>query len=288
MSGLVSKVFISASAMGLGALVAAPALAGSLTNPSFVDPSQPYLIYEADGSSTVLNNSADLSQVLQGDVSNPGGNVELSGQLGDANAADPITATTLQGTLDGQNILISSLTQSDWLSDGFVDRWFSEAWNNTETGVQAWLKAKLNNPFLNESFAKTLFTSFGLYNRFSDPNVNYATRDNNGDVFVGLAGHLNYTEMINGVNYSLKLSEVVKVEYNGESKLLYAMGQALDSGLVNDKGEGADGTSHSGLYNLHWGNAPDTAAVPEPSTMLGLMAIGSLFGVTKRKFSSNA
>ncbi|MGC9505187.1 NF038130 family PEP-CTERM protein [Baaleninema sp.] len=274
MSGLVNKVLISASAMGLSAFVAAPAFAGSITGASV---SGTHLLYEAQGTSTVLNNSADLADVLQGDFSNPGGNIELSGTTSHSNAADMTNATVLQGAVDGENVFISSLTTNDWLSGNYgnrlIDKWFYEAWHDTSTGFQTWVSD--NYSTTDYSAALMGFEMFGGYKRFSDPNVSYVNTDSSGDLFVGLAGHLNHSS---GVN----LSEVVKVTYQGDTKFLYAMGDAFDSGMTSVD----DGVSHTGLYNLRFSdntNVPPAADVPEPSTMLGLLAVGSLFGLAKRK-----
>ncbi|PPT09759.1 hypothetical protein CKA32_000521 [Geitlerinema sp. FC II] len=275
MSVSVNKVLISASAIGSIAFVAAPAFAGSITGASV---SGTHLLYEAQGSSTVLNNSASLSDVLQGDFSNPGGNIELSGTTSSSDAADLNNATVLQGTIDGENIFISSMTRADWYTDigggvRFIDKWFSEAWNDASTGFQNWVTSSYG--IADFGTASMFFDMFGGYGRFSDPNVSYVNTDGSGDLFVGLAGHLAHSS-------GIKMSEVVKVEYQGQTQFLYAMGEAFESGLTSAD----DGTSHTGLYNLRFNdnaNVPPAADVPEPSTMLGLLAVGSLFGLAKRK-----
>lgn len=284
MSGLLQKTLIGTSAVGISLLATTPAFGAGLTGATLNGGS--YLLYEQQGTSTVLNNNADLATLLQGDINGPGGNIELSGMLGNANAASTTQATTLSGSLNGEAITVSSLTMSDWLFtpyqgyNSFAQKWFSEAWNHSDTGLQSWFASKYEITTYNSAFSAFLFG--GGYARFSDPNVNYVNQNSNGDIAIGLAGHFDYkTEF----GESLKLSEVVKVNYGGETHFLYGLGQALASGLVNDDGEGADNASHSGLYNLTIPGKPVTD-IPEPSTMLGLLAIGGLFGVTKRNQSN--
>lgn len=280
MSGLLQKTLISTSAVGISLLATAPAFGVGLTGATLNG--GPALLYEQQGSSTVLNQSADLATLLQGDINAPGGNIELSGILGNANAADMDNATTLSGFLNGKEISVSSLTADDWFNTpyggygNFAQKWFSEAWNHADTGLQSWFASQGAANYNSAFFA---FVFGGGYARFSDPNVNYVNQNSNGDVSIGLAAHLNHST-------GLKLSEIVKVNYGGETHFLYEFGQALASGLVNDKGEGADGVSHTGLYNLTIPGRP-TTDIPEPSTMLGLLAIGGLFGLTKRN-NSNA
>jgi hypothetical protein len=279
MSGLLHKTLISTSAVGISLLATAPAFGAGLTGATLNGGS--YLLYEQQGTSTVLNNNADLATLLQGDINAPGGNIELSGMLGNANAASTSQATTLSGFLNGEQISVSSLTMSDWLYtpyqgyNSFAEKWFSEAWNHSDTGLQSWFATKGATTY-NSAFSAFLFG--GGYARFSDPNVNYVNQNSNGDVSIGLAGHLNHDS-------GLKLSEVVKVNYGGETHFLYGLGDALASGLTNDQGDGADGVSHTGLYNLTIPGEPVTD-IPEPSTMLGLLAIGGLFGLTKRNKSN--
>ncbi|MGM0455098.1 MAG: NF038130 family PEP-CTERM protein [Cyanobacteriota bacterium] len=281
MSGLFQKTLLSTSAVGISLLATAPAFGAGLTGATLNGGS--YLLYEQQGTSTVLNNNADLATLLQGDINAPGGNIELSGMLGNANAADEDNATTLSGFLNGQQISVSSLTRSDWLYttyqgyNSFAEKWFSEAWNHSDTGLQSWFASQGATTY-NSAFSAFLFG--GGFARFSDPNVNYVNQNSNGDISIGLAGHLNHDS-------GLKLSEVVKVNYGGETHFLYGFGDALASGLVNSTEDDkyGDDVSHTGLYNLTIPGEP-TTDIPEPSTMLGLLAIGGLFGLTKRNKSN--
>jgi hypothetical protein len=296
MSGLLHKTLISTSFIGITVLATSPAAAFTLQSPSL---SGPALLYEQVGSSTKLDETgtADLATLLQGDINAPGGNIELSGMLGNVSAANFGSPTTLSGTLDGEVITVSSLTMLDWLNpyggySSFGQKWLLDAW--TDSGVSHLVSEHIEglspNTDLNtlsDDDWRNLVTGFvGLAQesgarRFSDPNINYVNLEDDGTVSIGLAAHLEHES-------GIQLSEVVKVVYGGETHFLYEVGPALASGLVHSKEEDkehGDGVSHTGLYNLTIPGEPVTD-IPEPSTMLGLLAIGGLFGLTKRNKSN--
>lgn len=79
---------------------------------------------------------------------------------------------------------------------------------------------------------------------------------------------------LNGIN--LQISEITKVELNGVSEYVYSFNAEQSGFAAKD-----DGKSYTGVYS--WSKAGTPVAVPEPSTILGLMAIGGLFGAAKRK-----
>ncbi|MDY7020734.1 MAG: NF038130 family PEP-CTERM protein, partial [Cyanobacteriota bacterium] len=89
-----------------------------------------------------------------------------------------------------------------------------------------------------------------------------------GDELNALSGALGEIEV-------LQISEFAKVTVNGQSEYVYGF-NATDSGFTALD----DGQSYSGVYS--WNKAGQTASVPEPSTMLGLMAVGGLFAAAKR------
>lgn len=297
MSSVFKSAPIGLSVLSLAALAATPAQAASLTNPTMSGGE--YLIYEqVDADSTALNPHANPVDVLAGDVNNPGGNIELSGQRGNANAKSMMQSTQLSGMLGGQNILIESLTLSDWLFTPYqgygslAQKWITDAWQSSESGFAQYLVDNYLPSGYDVSYDITTLSNQewgglvrnlamgGLFNRFSDPNVSYVNMEAN-NVFVGLAGHLNHPS-------GVKMSEVVKVTFGDDTHYLYDVGAAQASGLRNDVGEGADGTSHDGIYNLSFQTASSTADVPEPSTMLGLFAVGGLCGLRKRQNRDNA
>lgn len=285
MAGLFKKFAITTSvAVGMTALTGVPALAGSLTGIS-VDGQ--HLTYGSDGINTFLvdNNQANWEAALSGD-----GNIELAGQGSSADASgfgefdffDVMmggsgyinqSATTLTGTLDSTQYTFSSLTYDDWYGgpiDGysnFAEKWMTEAWNDTSTGIQS---AFVSNGVadVNAALLGIAATDHSWFRRMSDPNVAYVNNDG-GNLNVGLAGHYNHET-------GLKFSEVVKLTI-GEgddaiTELLYGFGQADDSGVV----EKSDGVSHTGIYGLS-----KRVEVPEPSSLLGLMAVGGLLAIAK-------
>ncbi|MDY7004526.1 MAG: NF038130 family PEP-CTERM protein [Cyanobacteriota bacterium] len=293
MAGIFNKFAIATSVASMTALVGTPALAASLAGPTV---NGQHLTYDSDGTTTFLvdNNAANWGAALSGD-----GNIELAGQGGTPNAVgfgefdsfDVImggsgyvnqSATTLTGTLDGTKYTFSSLTYDDWYGgpiDGysnFAEKWMTEAWNDTSTGVQ--------NSFASNGAADVdaallgiAATDYSFFRRFSDPNIAYVNNDG-GSFNFGLAAHLNHGS-------GLKLSEVVKVTIgegdDAVTELFYGLGQADASGVYEE----GDGVSHSGLYNFNIveGGGVLSEDVPEPSTLLGLMAIGGLVAATKRK-----
>jgi PEP-CTERM motif len=79
---------------------------------------------------------------------------------------------------------------------------------------------------------------------------------------------------------ALQISEIAKITFNGE--VSYAFGfNATDSGAIaGNRNVINDSTSHTGIYT--WTKDYGAETVPEPSTILGLMAIGGLVAA-KRK-----
>ena len=125
--------------------------------------------------------------------------------------------------------------------------------------------AGLSGVFGASAMAATIsvFMSENWFHRFSDPNVESVTK-NGRYVSFDLSGHLNYEDKYG----SLKMSEVVMVN----DQIFYAFGDAIDSGVNN----GDEQSSHSGIHAF-------TYKIPEPSAVLGLMAIGGMVAATKRR-----
>lgn len=285
-------LFVTASiAIGSMTMAAFPASAVSLTNPTLggTAPSD-VKIYCASGGLTFECNDP-LPDILQGDSSSPGGNVELaasSEQLG----FDFSKFTSLNGTLDGKPITLSSLTESDW-GGGLAEQWLGDALvANGFGGIDATSQAFLSNIFLNN----------GGRQRFSDPNISYVNTDA-GEVKIGLAGHLNATGLLTASidsfladpnvdpnqaflatalkaqlqTQTIQASELVKVSYNGQTNILYSF-VATPSGLVSQ-----DPTlSHTGNYEIVIKNGGNTP-IPEPSLVVGSAIALSGLWAAKRK-----
>ncbi|AFY84692.1 NF038130 family PEP-CTERM protein [Oscillatoria acuminata] len=295
MTGLVKKLAIATSvAVGMTAIGSAPAFAGTLTNPQFGGTAaSDYLSYCSNGSSTYAGPTCtdSLSTILSGNSSAPGGNIELAASS-EQGGFDFTKNTALTGKIGGKDIVISSLTQSDWMS----------VLGNGKTLLSQWL----DDAFLAHSissefkpFVQQAFLANNGMQRFSDPNISYVNQDNaTGEISIGLAGHFNASNMLKEalgnhpllslfVPNEVKASELVKVIYdNGPAKFLYSF-TATDALQANKHGVGADGVSHNGNYEVKLAGVPVTS-VPEPSTMLALMAVGGLVATSKRKSAKNA
>ena len=309
MAALLKKLLIGTSvAVGMSAAGMAPAFAGSLTNAT-IGGSAPtdYLLYGVSGNQTVVipNTPANLQSVLSGDAASPTGNVELAAKSEKANF-DFSKNTTLTGNIGGLSLSLSSLTLADWTADvggglTFGKKWFNEALinNGYSKFIQFGGKAY--------SDAWNLFSTQGGFQRFSDPNISYVNQDATGKISIGLAGHYDARSLLfkglddkafnifnnmfrdpNKLTSPIQASEIVKYSYNGTAGYLYNF-SATKSGLT----AADDLKSHNGNYEVSLNGiivpppAPP-AAVPEPSTMLGLMAVGGLFGLAKRNSSKKA
>ena len=138
--------------------------------------------------------------------------------------------------------------------------------------------------------------------RSGDPNIgSFVQDDATGEYQLGLIGHFDLlqsnslTQALNNLTGSsvltgmvmnelsgamggnpLQVSEVAKVTIDGVVNYAYSF-SATDTGYVD-----SDGSSHSGLYSWTLAGEP-IQSVPEPSTMLGLMAVGGLVTLSKRK-----
>jgi len=297
--------------VGVGSIANAPAFAGSLTNVS-LSGSASYLTYDVDQTNTfkVDNTPASLTKVLSGNINNPTGNVELfsnSEALSNQAFATYTGVSSLTGQIGGQNITLSSLTLADWLSPV-----------GSKTLGQTWFDATLTaNGFgslVGTSTGTTLFSVFSQYGgfqRFSDPNVAYVNQDDTtGVISIGLTGHLNATPLfLKSIDAflassataqskaivsalkpvlaakALQASELIKYTYNNQTGYLYSF-NAVSSGLV----EKGDAMSHTGTYEVSLqGVLPEIPqqSVPEPSLLLGLASLGS-FIVSKRKQAKTA
>jgi len=299
MTGLVKKLAIATSvAVSMTAIGSVPAFAGSLTNPQFGGTAaSDYLSYCSDGSSTFAGSTCtdSLSTILSGDSDAPGGNIELAKSSEQA-GFNFTKNTTLTGTIGGKDIAISSLTQADWGS----------VLGNGKTLLSQWLDDASISALLKPA-VEAAFTSNNGMQRFSDPNISYVNQDNaTGDISIGLAGHFNASNMLKAafgnasmfeiplaslVPDNVQASELVKVVYNnGPAQFLYRFA-ATAAGQSNNSGIGADGVSHNGNYEVKLAGIPvppPVTSVPEPSTMLALMAVGGLFATAKRKSAKNA
>ncbi len=280
MTELVKKFLASASVVaGMSPVFGAPALASGFTVTGTAGTE--YFLYEQVENKTVKNNDADLNTILEGNSSAPGGNIEL-GILDDG--TNPIVKLSLQNN-DGATATLRNMTDSDWdveqINGKTVgENWFSGVW------------AQTNNDDQEELNVYNLFKSSGGFGMIGDPNISYINEIGE-DIKVGLAGHYNLADrfrtnpklaalvvQLEGV----QASEVFAYDIDGVTGYGWSY-EATKSGLT----AADDSFSHNGNYEVTIeGLAGDylsepPADAPEPSTVLGLMAIGGLVAATKRK-----
>jgi hypothetical protein len=310
MATLVQK-FILATAVVASAGALSPAHAGTLQSATIGGSNaSDYLIYGSNATSTFLvpNNPANLTSALSGNSSSPTGNVELAASSEKA-GFDFTKNTTLNGTIGGKTISISSLTKSDWLSPvngtTFGQSWFNQALTSNNVSLDSTVKASLFS----------IFQSSGGFERFSDPNISYVNQnDTTGQISIGLAGHYNanslfqFTQLIDTylsqtkslslakqkalapviqqltdlkptlTTAKIQASEVFKYTYNGQTNYGYSF-LATKSGLV----EKSDGISHNGNYEVVFQGIAPPKKVPEPTMVLSLLGLAGVAAVRRRK-----
>jgi hypothetical protein len=296
-------------------ITTAPALAGSLTGPSV---SGTHLIYESDGTVTTLG--SDLSGALGGPGNvELGGQTGSSGTadfgtptvltgevdgktvtLSSLTAVDWFGAdgTTAYGEDDLANTWFTavlnaySMTESA-ISQGLGNLAYAEAFAKTGSSLMAGMakqQAIANAPTFSDLFDR--FYGAGGFERFSDPNIDTVASDGNGTLTVELAGHLDgrkefffYLSDMEKAAFNtifgdkpLQISELVKVTY-GDGPVEYSYSfEATESGVYSDVDEG----SHTGTYTVTY-EYEESQDVPEPASMLGLVALGGLAVAAKRK-----
>jgi hypothetical protein len=308
MASLVQKILIGASVVaGMTTVSGAPALAQWTVEGTDVIK---YEAVDTNGDGTVdttqANSAADVNAILQKMDGTPGGNIELfagsetvqyDSDWDDYYNFDFWGATggaSITGEVNGKSLTLSSLNADDWFTtdDGgfnydyygattLANRWFDDLIN----AVNAVGNQDIGDYWRGVAYAE-FYEAYG-FERASDPNISYIESGSNG-IEIGLAGHLNLGDTFESEDFlasifsGVQASEVVKVEYDGVVNYLYSF-EAVASGLR----AADDGTSHNGLYKV---TVPGTeiASVPEPSTMLGLMAVGGLFAASKRKSAKNS
>ncbi|MGK7888630.1 MAG: NF038130 family PEP-CTERM protein [Leptolyngbyaceae cyanobacterium] len=266
----------------------------------------------SNGSNTYSEGCTDdLGTILSGNSATPGGNVELGGNVTDGVSLGGFIVTptsSLTADFGDDTVTFSSLTANDWLNDGnglntsygadnLANQWFGDALAAYGTQIRTVAAGALGTSlaeqlaFVNGAKDADIFSAFlagdptqgigtGL-GYFSDPNVSYVN-EGDGEYVFGLAGHLDAGGRF-PLFAGLTASEVVKVTYGGESEYYYSFGEATDSGQVAED----DGASHNGNFEFRFAKADSggdllSESVPEPASILGLVAVSGLVAARKR------
>lgn len=311
------QLLIGASvAVGMSAVITLPATAAGLTGATISG--SDYYKYDVNGSQTYLNQSASLDSILQGNSSNPGGNIELFASSEKQSGLTAFTSgatTSISGTVGGQTLTLSSLNAQDWFWDGskintsyeannLANRWFNEFWDKgaTETvktngfaiqktttvaGRPMVINVNLNAE-QSRKFAFDKFNSIGGFARSSDPNISYIYEDKS-DINIGLAGHYDlkafytqdsqYAWLAPYLVDGFQASEVLKYTYGDKTDYLYSF-NATKSGLLE-----TDGWSHNGNYEVKIAGVVKSQEVPEPIT--GLIVAAGLGGAAMRRMKKS-
>lgn len=230
----------------------------SIMSPTLSAPTGSTLGYRTTGGSPGLvevtvseSNTTLLEELLVGDATAPGGNVEL-GKVG----AEP--ATTLTGSIGGSTITLSGLIYSDWAADSGA---LAEAYiiaAGAEAGLDLTGTSDLDD--IKTDFLEADPSKFRPWTRVSDPNIGYVNLGTNG-VNIGLQGFFNASPVLSilfdmTLPPNLQASEVVKVTYNGDTRYLYGFNATPTNQATNDG-------SHSGNYEVTF--------VPIPATLMLLL-----------------
>jgi hypothetical protein len=291
MAGIAKKVLIGASlAAGLSAVAGAPAQALDIT---FHGEDNIKSYTHQDGNLWV---DADASYLTDGlDETN----VELwfYGEVVGQNVG--FTATE-----GAHKVKVESVTAADW--DDFQDEWLDGLFA-TYAPLGAFWDELGSTPFIGSTLQEDFLDTFKTMGGYGDPNIAEFNLDETGAVDIKMAGWGNlwtkidahkaqimasdplagmafsmFEDTLKGLIPDLEISEIAKVTINGETQYAYSF-DAVDSGFVAKD----DGMSYSGIYSWSQAGTP-VASVPEPSTMLGLMAVGGLVAASKRKSNKNA
>ncbi|NEQ76843.1 MAG: PEP-CTERM sorting domain-containing protein [Okeania sp. SIO2C9] len=274
MAGLVKKFLASASVVaGMSAVFGAPAMAATFS-PIGTD----LILREQVGNGFQETDLSQLNSVLQGDSSNPGGNVEFGSSDTGGNPLAGVQAQNSQGTAKFTNVTEDIYNDVTWQQTVGLE-WFSDAWAQTALAGSTAMK----------SAAYGMFKSNGGFDLISDPNISYINAVGD-DIVVGLAGHFNLADRFKDVHIGLanflegvQMSEILAYDIDGVTGFAWS-DSATATGLADNDAAG----SFSGNYEVVIGGgggilSEPPADAPEPSTVLGIMAIGGLVAATKRK-----
>jgi hypothetical protein len=295
MAASLKKLLIGTSvAVGMSAVASLPAKAASF---DFENSETNYATYTHNSNNLWIqgNEAAAISALTDGNLQT---NVELNYTNETNSSSVGFTATAGNYTAKVSSVTTTEFNafQGEWLN-GLLNAYqpLKNVWNSSSVFVQnaALTAFKSSVGFGDPNIAEFSLDSTGAMSMktlgFLDlkPRVNYiidtAVNQLNPMAKALLAPQVNSFKAALGQIDKLQISEITKVELNGVSEYVYSF-NAENSGFVAL--DDVAGKSYSGVYS--WSKAGTPAAVPEPSTILGLMAVGGLFGAAKRNANKKA
>lgn len=288
MFNTMKKIAMGASVVAGVSILGAPAFAGTLTG---VSTTGDVRVFEQINTTQLqLAGSNSNATALAALLSQ--GNVELDDNI-DSGWANATPSTLTANFNDGRSIMFGSVGKGDW-DGGLASAWTNKAYTAYSSIFNSF---GLTSGSAVLGAINTTFASRNIFQRLSDPNIAYVQGDS-GEFTFGLAGHntlasgLKMTAPVPGTTgYNLALaqynafnsmvaSEVVKYSLDGgvNWNFAYSFGENSYASGVVDKG---DGFSHTRNFEFTVGSR--VVDVPEPSTLLGLAAIGGLAVAAKRR-----
>ena len=295
MAASLKKLLIGTSvAVGMSAVASLPAKAASF---DFNNSETNYATYTHNSNNLWIqgNEAAAISALTDGNLQT---NVELNYTNETNSSSVGFTATAGNYTAKVSSVTTTEFNafQGEWLN-GLLNTYqpLKNVWNSSSVFLQnaALTAFKSSVGFGDPNIAEFSLDSTGAMSMktlgFLDlkPRVNYlidtAVNQLNPMAKAFLAPQVNSFKAALGQIDQLQISEITKVELNGVSEYVYSF-NAENSGFVAL--DDVAGKSYSGVYS--WSKAGTPAAVPEPSTILGLMAVGGLFGAAKRNANKKA
>ncbi len=286
MAKFTKSLFLATSALGLASLFAGSAQAASIANVTLTGDAILYDYSANPNDGTPLTSGFSEQNLI--DALGNTNNIELDGSTAHsgADSFSSGSATQLKVSFDdGTSIIFSSLTAGDW--DSLYDTWFEAGWasdnvnDDSDSNFREGIAETATNVMainFYKQLAKTELKNGGIQARLSDPNLFSVSKDGD-NVSFSLAGHLEGQDRSDGV--MVRFSEIIKYSINGGDTwdYKYAFGAAdSESGVRDNDTVG----SHDGLYSFNV-EVPGGVTVPEPASVLGLMAVGSLIASRKRK-----
>ncbi|MDJ1182916.1 NF038130 family PEP-CTERM protein [Roseofilum sp. BLCC_M143] len=289
---------MGASVVAGVSLLSLPALANSLTGVSVTGENR---VFMDDGDTTLeLISNPSNNQLVDALLSR--GNVELDDNIdgGFVNETESILTADFDG---GYSIMLGSVGADYWTNANKLT-WWNTVYG--DAGNKAVIDGLFANPLSSGALAQQgingvndifgALNAIDIFAKMSDPNIQSVT-SNNGEFTFELAGHDSMATKLAGKSLdsfnlanpndafaalfqNIVLSEAVKYSLDGGETWDYTYAVNGSNSYASGVVDGDDNYSHARNFKFTVGEA---AKVPEPSTLLGLAAIGGLVVASKRR-----